>query len=183
MSKCDQYWPSADDGALLQMGDVVVKLESQSYADEGQDIVERRLTVRRKGRPDDAQEQEETHTLVMYHFEAWPDHGVPSQTDSFRHLLRLTNDSMAQQAKDGKSRPICVHCSAGVGRTGTFIAVDVVLEQLKHHQSQDTLGTMEIDLQNVVAVLKDKRSFMVQRRPQYAFAYRVLVQELAEHGL
>lgn len=183
MSKCDQYWPSADDGALLQMGDVVVKLESQSYADEGKDIVERRLTVRRKGRPDDAQEQEETHTLVMYHFEAWPDHGVPSQTDSFRHLLRLTNDSMAQQAKDGKSRPICVHCSAGVGRTGTFIAVDVVLEQLKHHQSQDTLGTMEIDLQNVVAVLKDKRSFMVQRRPQYAFAYRVLVQELAEHGL
>lgn len=63
-----------------------------------------------------------THTLSHYHFHAWPDHGTPDSSSGIRAMCR------ALAAARASGQPIVVHCSAGIGRTGTFCAIDILLQ-------------------------------------------------------
>ena len=66
-------------------------------------------------------------TVTQFHYTAWPDHGVPDNVMSvirfIRHVRKLFPPSQDQ--------PLLVHCSAGVGRTGTFITLDMMMQQMK----------------------------------------------------
>ncbi|XP_074533307.1 receptor-type tyrosine-protein phosphatase beta [Halichoeres trimaculatus] len=100
----------------------------------------------------------ETRSVRHFHFTAWPDHGVPETTElliSFRHLVR---DHMDQYS--GNS-PTVVHCSAGVGRTGTFIAIDHLINQIERENTVDVYG--------IVHDLRMHRPLMVQTEDQYVF--------------
>ncbi|VDM24336.1 unnamed protein product [Toxocara canis] len=84
--------------------------------------------------------------LTHYHWCAWPDHGVPNADKSPFRLLQLVRST---------KRPICVHCSAGIGRTGSIVAIEYILELLKAHDSCD-------DLVDIVKKLRTQRAGIVQ---------------------
>ncbi|XP_077372151.1 receptor-type tyrosine-protein phosphatase eta isoform X2 [Festucalex cinctus] len=98
----------------------------------------------------------ETRSVRQFHFTAWPDHGVPETTElliSFRHLVREHMDQYSINS------PTVVHCSAGVGRTGTFIAIDRLIFQIERENVVDVYG--------VVHDLRMHRPLMVQTEDQY----------------
>ncbi|XP_057692294.1 receptor-type tyrosine-protein phosphatase eta isoform X2 [Corythoichthys intestinalis] len=100
----------------------------------------------------------ETRSVRQFHFTAWPDHGVPETTElliGFRHLVREHMDQYSTNS------PAVVHCSAGVGRTGTFIAIDRLLFQIERENVVDVYG--------VVHDLRMHRPLMVQTEDQYVF--------------
>uniref|UniRef100_A0A673YMT0 protein-tyrosine-phosphatase n=1 Tax=Salmo trutta TaxID=8032 RepID=A0A673YMT0_SALTR len=100
----------------------------------------------------------ETRSVRHFHFTAWPDHGVPETTElliNFRHLVREHMDQYSRHS------PTVVHCSAGVGRTGTFIAIDRLIFQIERESMVDVYGTIHD--------LRMHRPLMVQTEEQYVF--------------
>ncbi|XP_031138584.1 receptor-type tyrosine-protein phosphatase eta isoform X2 [Sander lucioperca] len=100
----------------------------------------------------------ETRSVRHFHFTAWPDHGVPQTTElliSFRHLVREHMDQYSRHS------PTVVHCSAGVGRTGTFIAIDRLIFQIERENIVDVFG--------IVHDQRMHRPLMVQTEDQYVF--------------
>ncbi|XP_035013187.2 receptor-type tyrosine-protein phosphatase eta isoform X2 [Hippoglossus stenolepis] len=100
----------------------------------------------------------ETRAVRQFHFTAWPDHGVPETTElliDFRHLVREHMDQYSRHS------PTVVHCSAGVGRTGTFIAIDRLIFQIERDNCVDVYG--------IVHDQRMHRTLMVQTEDQYVF--------------
>ncbi|KAL2303534.1 hypothetical protein Nmel_008805 [Mimus melanotis] len=144
-TKCEQYWP---DKQPKSYGDIIVTMVSEVVLPEW---TIRDFTVEKSNTP-------ESHTVRQFHFTSWPDHGVPETTDlliNFRHLVHEYN---SQNPMDS---PTLVHCSAGVGRTGTFIAIDRLIQQMEMENSVDVYG--------VVYDLRMHRPLMVQTEDQYVF--------------
>ncbi|XP_053718746.1 receptor-type tyrosine-protein phosphatase beta [Synchiropus splendidus] len=148
--KCDQYWPA--DREPLYYGDLVLQMLSESVLPEWT-IREFRITAERSsGYP---------RVLRHFHYTVWPDHGVPESTQSLIQFVRTVRDYVDRSPSTGAT---VVHCSAGVGRTGTFIALDRVLQQM------DSKGT--IDLYGCVFDLRLHRQHMVQTECQYSFLHQ-----------
>ncbi|KAK4468096.1 hypothetical protein MN116_008266, partial [Schistosoma mekongi] len=105
----------------------------------------------------------ETREVRQLQFTAWPDHGVPNHPAPLLMFLRRVR---AECPTD--SGPIIVHCSAGVGRTGAFILLDILLEQIRHEKA--------VDVYNTVSRLRAQRNFIVQTEDQYAFIYEALIE-------
>ena len=77
---------------------------------------------------------QEARCIHQYHFKAWPDHGVPSDPSTVLNFLKDVNDrqhSHSLKCTSSKIGPVVVHCSAGIGRTGTFIVIDILLNVLE----------------------------------------------------
>ncbi|XP_056223519.1 receptor-type tyrosine-protein phosphatase beta-like [Seriola aureovittata] len=148
--KCDQYWPA--DREPLYYGDLVIQMLSESVLPEWT-IREFKITS----------ESSRSYPRVLrhFHYTVWPDHGVPESTQSLIQFVRTVRDYVDRSPSTGAT---VVHCSAGVGRTGTFIALDRVLQQL------DSKGT--IDLYGCVFDLRLHRQHMVQTECQYAFLHQ-----------
>ncbi|XP_019857616.1 PREDICTED: receptor-type tyrosine-protein phosphatase kappa-like [Amphimedon queenslandica] len=138
-NKCELYWPNT----LMEheeFGPFTVLLQStQTFPD----FIIRQLCVTIQDVFNDS------HTLTQYHLTSWPDHGVP---DHATPLMSLHKQVMATWSPS--KGPILVHCSAGVGRTGTFIALDIALEQAKRERVVDIAG--------IVNRLRQQRMKMVQ---------------------
>ncbi|XP_035273586.1 receptor-type tyrosine-protein phosphatase eta-like isoform X4 [Anguilla anguilla] len=142
--KCEQYWPSG----TQQYGNIAVKTASDIRLE---DWTIRDFSVKNL-------KTAETRNVRQFHFTAWPDHGVPETTElliNFRHLVREHMDQYSLYS------PTVVHCSAGVGRTGTFIAIDRLIFQIEHDSIVDVYG--------VVHDLRMHRPLMVQTEDQYVF--------------
>nr|XP_046234726.1 receptor-type tyrosine-protein phosphatase beta isoform X2 [Scatophagus argus] len=148
--KCDQYWPA--DREPLYYGDLVIQMLSESVLPEWT-IREFRITS----------ESSCSYPRVLrhFHYTVWPDHGVPESTQSLIQFVRTVRDYVDRSPSTGAT---IVHCSAGVGRTGTFVALDRVLQQL------DSKGT--IDMYGCVFDLRLHRQHMVQTECQYAFLHQ-----------
>ncbi|KAM6895658.1 receptor-type tyrosine-protein phosphatase beta [Xenentodon cancila] len=148
--KCDQYWPT--DREPLYYGDLVIQMLSESVLPEWT-IREFKITS----------ESSCSYPRVLrhFHYTVWPDHGVPETTQSLIQFVRTVRDYVDRSPSTGAT---VVHCSAGVGRTGTFIALDRVLQQL------DSKGT--VDLYGCVFDLRLHRQHMVQTECQYAFLHQ-----------
>ncbi|XP_077177685.1 receptor-type tyrosine-protein phosphatase eta [Paroedura picta] len=143
-TKCEEYWPNKQS---KNYGDITVAMTSEIILPE--------WTVR-----DFSMEKSDasvSQPVRQFHFTAWPDHGVPETTDlliSFRHLVQ-------NYMKQNPPTPTLVHCSAGVGRTGTFIAIDRLIHQMEMENTVDVYG--------VVYDLRMHRPLMVQTEDQYVF--------------
>uniref|UniRef100_A0A8C9ZEK3 protein-tyrosine-phosphatase n=1 Tax=Sander lucioperca TaxID=283035 RepID=A0A8C9ZEK3_SANLU len=148
--KCDQYWPP--DREPLYYGDLVIQMLSESVLPEWT-IREFKITS----------ESSSSYPRVLrhFHYTVWPDHGVPESTQSLIQFVRTVRDYVDRSPSTGAT---VVHCSAGVGRTGTFIALDRVLQQM------DSKGT--IDLYGCVFDLRLHRQHMVQTECQYSFLHQ-----------
>ncbi|XP_019375250.1 PREDICTED: receptor-type tyrosine-protein phosphatase eta isoform X6 [Gavialis gangeticus] len=144
-TKCEQYWA---DKQPVSYGDITVTMTSE--------IVLAEWTIRDFTIEDN--NETDSHCVRQFHFTAWPDHGVPETTElliSFRHLVE---DYTRQNPPES---PTLVHCSAGVGRTGTFIAIDRLIQQIEMENTADVYG--------VVYDLRMHRPLMVQTEDQYIF--------------
>ncbi|XKL67942.1 hypothetical protein PGB90_003433 [Kerria lacca] len=100
--------------------------------------------------------------------DAWPDHGVPSDPGcvlNFLHDVNVRHDAL------DNTGPIIVHCSAGIGRTGTFIVIDMIINQIKKYGLN-----CEIDIQKTIQMVRCQRSGMVQTEAQYQFVYLAVQQ-------
>ncbi|KAL8620318.1 hypothetical protein ACOMHN_059918 [Nucella lapillus] len=106
---------------------------------------------------------EEPRKIFQFYFHTWPDYGVPSDPGSVLHFLDMVN---TQQEAVPDAGPIIVHCSAGIGRTGTFIVLDILLNQIKTHGFD-----CDIDIQKTILMVRSQRSGMVQTEAQYKFVY------------
>uniref|UniRef100_A0A3B3TNW6 protein-tyrosine-phosphatase n=1 Tax=Poecilia latipinna TaxID=48699 RepID=A0A3B3TNW6_9TELE len=148
--KCDQYWPA--DKEPLYYGDLVIQMLSESVLPEWT-IREFKIIS----------ENSCSYPRMMrhFHYTVWPDHGVPESTQSLIQFVRTVRDYVDRSPSTGAT---VVHCSAGVGRTGTFVALDRVLQQL------DSKGG--IDLYGCVFDLRLHRQHMVQTECQYAFLHQ-----------
>lgn len=106
---------------------------------------------------------DEPRKIYQFHFQTWPDYGVPTDPGSVLNFLHMVN---TQQEAIATAGPIVVHCSAGIGRTGTFIVLDILLNQIKTHGFD-----CDIDIQKTILMVRSQRSGMVQTEAQYKFVY------------
>jgi protein tyrosine phosphatase len=141
--KAHCYWPSLD--VTVTFGATSITCTSVVEESDGLTIRTFRLT-----RGDDSK------YVNHYHFLNWPDEGVPSEDNGcFMTLVNFLSQ---------KEGTICIHCSAGIGRTGTLIAIDII---------QARLGDSKLRISDVVNELRSHRMGMVQTREQYLFIYSV----------
>ena len=152
--KCFQYWPPS--GQMLHFDDISLFTVEETELHPG--LVLRRVEVSLE---DEAGPGAGAVVEVrQLHLTSWPDHGVPHHTDSILAFIRV-----AAAFRD--TEYTVVHCSAGVGRTGTFLALLSLTEQVQ-------AGCGSIDVMDTVLKLREKRPKMVQTAEQYNFLYQCL---------
>ena len=154
--KCALYWPED----LQNYGRIRVrKIEEKRFCD----YVIRKFSIQRiQVRSNDGL----TRQVTQFHFVAWPDHGVPLFPIAMIQFVKLVR-AFINQTEDGTNVPTLVHCSAGVGRTGTFICLDVILQQL-------AAGEKLIDIWKETSRLRKRRNYMIQEYLQYEFVHQAL---------
>ncbi|XP_077100377.1 receptor-type tyrosine-protein phosphatase H-like isoform X2 [Siphateles boraxobius] len=153
--KCEQYWPLDNSPCLY--GNLVVTVKSE---DKAQSCTLREFNVKNKS-------TSETRTVKHFHFTAWPDHGVPFGTDELIMFRGRVRQHMENSYTAG---PTVVHCSAGVGRTGTLIALDVLLQQLDREKA--------VGIAAFVQQMRLCRPLMVQTESQYVFLHQCIMDSL-----
>ncbi|GIY46718.1 receptor-type tyrosine-protein phosphatase beta [Caerostris extrusa] len=149
-NKCEQYWPDA--GKFKHYGDMQVRTISESMLSS---YIIRLYHV---------QLGSQERRVKQMHFTHWPDFGCPESPDDLINFIRAVRDHLPRY----KPGPIIVHCSAGVGRTGTFIAVDRLSQQLHSSDSINIFGT--------VTELRHHRINMVQTEDQYIYIHLCMKQ-------
>ncbi|XP_059621879.1 tyrosine-protein phosphatase corkscrew isoform X2 [Phlebotomus argentipes] len=153
-NKCAKYWP--DQGQTQEWGHAKVTCITESSTN---DYTLREFLFSWRGK--------EERRIFQYHFQVWPDHGVPSDPGCVLNFLQDVNQRQEQIMIEGANPgPICVHCSAGIGRTGTFIVIDMILDQIIREGVET-----EIDIQRTIQMVRSQRSGMVQTEAQYKFVY------------
>ena len=144
------YWPPLR--SEMSTGPISVK-NLEEVQKSGHLI--RRLEVRAAG---------ETREVLQDHYLAWPDHGVPRETQTLNQLL-----ADLHVEEDRKVGPIVVHCSAGVGRSGTLLALSILQKTV---ETQKLRGVDHgISIFSVVRRLREQRTMMVQSREQFELLY------------
>ncbi|XP_035863123.1 receptor-type tyrosine-protein phosphatase C isoform X2 [Sander lucioperca] len=151
--KCAQYWPSPDRETEI-FAEFIVKLNSEDHCP---DYTIRHLSLTNKREKNS--EREVTHIQFM----SWPDHGVPGEPHLLLKLRRRVN-----AFKNFFSGPIVIHCSAGVGRTGTYIGIDAMMEGLE--------AEGRVDIYGYVVRLRRQRCLMVQVEAQYILIHQALLE-------
>uniref|UniRef100_A0A8C0LDX3 Receptor-type tyrosine-protein phosphatase kappa n=1 Tax=Canis lupus dingo TaxID=286419 RepID=A0A8C0LDX3_CANLU len=147
--KCYKYWP--DDTEVY--GDFKVTcVEMEPLAE----YVVRTFTLERRG-------YNEIREVKQFHFTGWPDHGVPYHATGLLSFIRRVKFSNPPSAG-----PIVVHCSAGAGRTGCYIVIDIMLDMAERE------GV--VDIYNCVKALRSRRINMVQTEEQYIFIHDAILE-------
>lgn len=128
---------------------------------------------------EEAQDEEEIEERTIHHFlfESWPDNDIPQSPADIQALLTLLD--VSRIANNHSTNPRIIHCSAGVGRTGTFIALDHLLRELDMGHL-DGLAKDKDPVFETVKRLRDQRMLMVHRPAQYTMIYRVLKEKWGE---
>ncbi|XP_072267522.1 receptor-type tyrosine-protein phosphatase mu isoform X7 [Pyxicephalus adspersus] len=147
--KCCKYWP--DDTEIYK--DIKVTLiETELLAE----YVIRTFAVEKRG-------VHEIREIRQFHFTGWPDHGVPYHATGLLGFVRQVKAKSPPNAG-----PLVVHCSAGAGRTGCFIVIDIMLDMAERE------GV--VDIYNCVRELRSRRVNMVQTEEQYVFIHDAILE-------
>ncbi|XP_077373169.1 phosphatidylinositol phosphatase PTPRQ isoform X2 [Festucalex cinctus] len=153
--RCHKYWPE-DNKPMSVFGDILIsKLSEETHPD----WTVRMLKVEKHG-----------HYILVRHFNytSWPEHGVPECCGTLIKFVRAVRTHRHDHTT------IAVHCSAGVGRTGVFIALDHLIQHIRDHDFVDVYG--------LVAELRSERMCMVQNLAQYIFLHQSTLELLNSKG-
>ncbi|XP_075704574.1 receptor-type tyrosine-protein phosphatase alpha-like [Rhinoderma darwinii] len=149
--KCACYWPEQAE----TYGDITVSLQK---VDQTGAIITRSFSLKKV--------QSTVQVMVeQLQYLEWPDHGVPSKPSGLLQLVEQMNKCNAPG-----SGPVIVHCSAGIGRTGTFMALDILLKMAR--------AVKKVNVFNCILQLRKNRINMVQNKDQYTFLYDILLETL-----
>ncbi|XP_073797528.1 receptor-type tyrosine-protein phosphatase H isoform X2 [Danio rerio] len=155
MVKCEQYWPLDNTPCLY--GNLLVAVKSENKSESW---TLREFHVKNKMTSD-------TRIVHHFHFTAWPDHGVPCGTEDLIQFRELVRQHIESPFSAG---PTVVHCSAGVGQTGTLIALDVLLQQLNREKA--------VGVAAFVKEMRLSRPLMVETESQYVFLHQCILDSL-----
>ncbi|OAF67545.1 hypothetical protein A3Q56_04729, partial [Intoshia linei] len=156
--KCYRYWPDVGKQMVYQTTDYgKMAIETISCAAFDHSTV-RRIKI------DVSLPKASSFVVTQLQYTSWPDHGVPVDPESFLNFLSFANELYHKDESI-----VLVHCSAGIGRTGTFIACDVILKILN-----SSVPNSIIDIFNIVKDIRKFRRGLVQTDSQYKFIYTVI---------
>uniref|UniRef100_A0A8C7I6C6 Receptor-type tyrosine-protein phosphatase alpha n=1 Tax=Oncorhynchus kisutch TaxID=8019 RepID=A0A8C7I6C6_ONCKI len=152
--KCAQYWP---DQGCWTYGNIRVSVEDMMVL---VDYTIRKFCIQQVG---DVGGKKPQRLVTQFHFTSWPDFGVPFTPIGMLKFLKKVKTCNPQYAG-----PIVVHCSAGVGRTGTFIVIDAMLDMMNTERKVDVFG--------FVTRIRAQRCQMVQTDMQYVFIFQAMLE-------
>ena len=149
--KCAEYW-NQNNSKLFR-----IKVEEKKVDNF---LIKRKFKIYFKN------DKEEIKTVNQLHFIGWPDHGVPDVKtvyNTFRYMI--------DEVKFNGKKPVVVHCSAGVGRTGTFITMFNIVDEIEKQKEKDVIY---INIFNLVRKLKEMRIYLVENILQYEFVHEFI---------
>ncbi|CAF89865.1 unnamed protein product, partial [Tetraodon nigroviridis] len=152
--KCAQYWP---DQGCWTYGNIRVSVEDTMVL---VDYTIRKFCIQQVG---DVSGKKPQRLVTQFHFTSWPDFGVPFTPIGMLKFLKKVKNCNPQYAG-----AIVVHCSAGVGRTGTFIVIDAMLDMM--------IAERKVDVFGFVTRIRAQRCQMVQTDMQYVFIFQALLE-------
>ncbi|XP_035313882.1 tyrosine-protein phosphatase non-receptor type 22 isoform X1 [Cricetulus griseus] len=156
--KCERYWAEPGE-TQLQFGPFSIFCEAEK---KKSDYIIRTLKVKFNNK---------TRIVYQFHYKNWPDHDVPSSIDP---ILELIWDIRCYQEDD--CVPICVHCSAGCGRTGVICAIDYTRMLLK-----DGIVPENFSVFSLIQEMRTQRPSLVQTQEQYELVYNAVLELFKRH--
>lgn len=153
-SKCNQYWPT---NGFETYNNFEIHLVSEHVWCE--EYLVRSIYLKNKL-------TNQTRTVTQFQFLSWPENGIPSNIKSILDFRRKVNKSYNR-----KSYPIIVHCNDGIGRTGTYIMIDMILNKI-------TKEVKEIDLAATLEYMRDQRIDFIKNKNQFEFSFAVITEEV-----
>uniref|UniRef100_A0A669EJ71 protein-tyrosine-phosphatase n=1 Tax=Oreochromis niloticus TaxID=8128 RepID=A0A669EJ71_ORENI len=161
---CDQYWPlevQEEYGSFL----VTVKSTKVLAYYTQRTFTIRKIQIKKSSQKGRAKEGANERTVTQYHYTQWPDTGVPDLALPFLSFIHKSS-----RARTDDMGPLMVHCSAGVGRTGTYIVLDSMLTQIQNEGSVNVMGFLK--------QIHTQRKCLVQTEEQYVFIHNALVEAI-----
>lgn len=164
--KCATYFPSKI-GHRVEFDDFIVELEKEER--QHQNFIVRKLRLKKTSEGDASR-----RSLLHVQYTEWPDFGVPASTKCFLNMLAFIKDQNVLSTSDDEP-PCVIHCSAGIGRSGTFIIVDGVLRMIE-------LGIpdSEISLNDLLVDLRCQRFGLIQTPQQLMFSWHAIIDALKQ---
>ncbi|XP_055603016.1 tyrosine-protein phosphatase non-receptor type 9 isoform X2 [Uranotaenia lowii] len=163
--KCGQYWEPTE-ASLAEYGCYQVRTMT---VETNEDYTVAELELKNT-------KTDEVRCVSHWQFTSWPDYGVPTSARAMLNFLQRVREKQAEMVKSlgdlwaGHPRgpPMIVHCSAGIGRTGTFITLDICISRLEDVGSADIRGTVE--------KIRSQRAYSIQMPDQYVFCHLALIE-------
>ncbi|KAM9589827.1 tyrosine-protein phosphatase non-receptor type 1 isoform 3-T3 [Trichechus inunguis] len=157
--KCAQYWPQKEEKEMI-FEDTNLKLTLIS------EDIKSYYTVRQLELENLA--SQETREILHFHYTTWPDFGVPESPASFLNFLFKVRESGSLSLEHG---PIVVHCSAGIGRSGTFCLADTCLLLMDKRKDPSS-----VDIKKVLLEMRKFRMGLIQTADQLRFSYLAVIE-------
>jgi protein tyrosine phosphatase len=158
--KCEKYWPDVDE-VMVEGAITITGQPSDDDATVATDVIKRVFTVQEAGA--------DPRIVTQYQFTGWPDFGIPNTADGVLDICRIIEDN-AETSTETALPPVVVHCSAGIGRTGTFCTIDVARKMLAEEEAVDVIG--------ILKRLREQRPGMVQAPEQLDFCYSAVLEHI-----
>lgn len=155
--KCIQYWP---DKVPIQTHHLKISLLSEEPLGE--------YIYKRKFKMVYMENEEEVETKIVQHlfYSEWGDFGIPKDPSTLLKLGELVSKiDKKVSSEEGSQTSVLVHCSAGVGRAGTFVAIHSIMEEILNTKN------LEVDIPKTLVTLRRQREGAVQTLEQFAFIY------------
>jgi len=170
-TKCEKYWPGADES--LKFEDIHLEVKSKGEKAITDNLVERDFSLI------DLSSNETISEVKQVQYTGWPDHGIPEkdQFDDFDKLVQNTMEVYNTIKAEDSQKKMLLHCSAGIGRTGTLLSIVHMLAQLNEKEKAE-VKPEKVSVFSVVRKLREHRFHLVQTDVQYYFIFEYLATHL-----